>query len=334
MSEPTRGKKPKLLFMRQMLLDNTDENHSLDTYEILDILERNGISGERKTVSDDIAVISDVCQNEFEIDICKKGKASAFKVSSRLFSVDELSMLADAVASSKFITETKSKDMIKRLATLASVYDRPSLSRNVYVANRVKTTKDTYSYTMSEIRQAIAGKKKVSFQYLSYDMSKNLKPRHNGEYYKVSPYKLMWDKDKYYLICWCDKHQTLANYRIDRMKGVSMTDEPIEPLTMSSQELEEKMSSVFEMFGGQKVRITLLIHKQLLDVIVDTFGKGVTLYDTYDENYFECSVSVELSPTFWGWLFKFSDKARILTPDYVVDMAREEISKLANIYNI
>lgn len=332
MSEPTRGKKPKLLFMRQMLLDCTDENHSLDTYEILDILERNGISGERKTVSDDIAVIADVCQDEFEIETCKKGKASAYKVSSRLFSIDELSMLADAVASSRFITESKSKDMIKRLATLASEYDRASLSRNVYVANRVKTTRDTYSYSMSEIRQAIAEKKKVKFQYLSYDMTKTLKPRHNGEYYTVSPYKLMWDKDKYYLVCWCDKHQTLANYRIDRMKGVSMTDEPALPLTMTSQELEEKMSSVFEMFGGQKERITLLIHKQLLDVIVDTFGKSVTLFETYDENYFECSVSVELSPTFWGWLFKFSDRARILSPDYVVDMAREEIRKLMSIY--
>lgn len=332
MSEPTRGKKPKLLFMRQMLLDQTDENHSLDTYRILQILEDNGISAERKTVADDIAVIAEVCADEFEIETCKSGRANAYKVSSRLFTIDELNMLADAVASSKFITERKSKDIISRLAKLASDYERQTLQRNVYVANRIKTERDTSLFSTSEIRQAISSKKKITFQYMTYDTSKNLRARHNGEVYKVSPYKLMWDKDKYYLVCWCDKHQCLANYRIDRMKGVSVTDEPIVKLPMTAQQLEEKMSSVFEMFGGDEEYIRILIHKQLIDVIVDTFGKDAKIFETYDENYFECSVKVQLSPTFWGWLFKFGDKARVVHPEHVVAKAREEIRKIANIY--
>ncbi|MCD7856404.1 MAG: hypothetical protein LUG55_01095 [Clostridiales bacterium] len=46
--------KGRILFLLQYLQDNTDENHAVSSTELVELYEKNGFSGNRKTVKDDV----------------------------------------------------------------------------------------------------------------------------------------------------------------------------------------------------------------------------------------------------------------------------------------
>lgn len=332
MSDPGTGKKPRLLILRQLLLELTDEEHSLSTYEILSLLEERGISGERKTVYDDIEIINKAC-DDIEIDSSRKGKANGYHVTERLFTIEELNLLADAVASSRFITAKKSNTILEKLGKLASRYDREKLSRNSFVTNRVKNSNETIYYAVDCIQRGITDKKKITFKYYEYGPDKRLRPRHNGELYTVSPYRMTWEQDYYYLVCWCDKHNKFVNYRIDRMQNVTMTDEPIKPLEIRQDELVKRMNSAFGMYNGEEEHITLSVHNSILSSVIDKFGTNIRIEESELTGYYDCFVTVQISPPFWGWLFQFGNKARVVSPSFVVNQARNEIARLEKMYD-
>ena len=57
--------KQKLLYLRKILLEKTDENHGLTSSEILAELALYGITAERKSLYDDLQVLE-----KFGMDIC------------------------------------------------------------------------------------------------------------------------------------------------------------------------------------------------------------------------------------------------------------------------
>lgn len=322
--------KQKLLFMRNLLLENTDENHPLTGNQIIDILAMNDIKEERKTLYDDIATLS---ASGLDIEVVKVGHANAYYVAQRLFEKEELFVLADAVASSKFLTQKKSNELIGKLQKLTSKHDAKNLQRNIYVENRVKTFNENIYYAISEINYAIANKKVVTFQYLKYDYTKKRQPTHNGELYMVSPYHLVWREDKYYLIGYNHAKEKVVFFRVDRMTCVTYIDEKrIEP-TKEQQEFAKNLRSTFDMYAGEAVNVTFEVCETLIDTMIDRFGMKIIFTPVTDkEGFYKFSAEVQISPTFWGWLFSFGEKLRISSPDYVREQAKKEAKKLYDIY--
>lgn len=117
--------KQKLLYLRKIMLEKTDENHGLTSSEILAELASYGIQAERKSLYDDLQVLE-----KFGMDICKtKSSTVKYYVGSRDFELPELKLLVDAIQSSKFITEKKSFSLIHKIEGLASVYEGKELQR-------------------------------------------------------------------------------------------------------------------------------------------------------------------------------------------------------------
>ena len=54
------AQKKKLVLLKDMLYDRTDERHPVSTGEIIAFLRANGISCERKSVYDDIEVLREL----------------------------------------------------------------------------------------------------------------------------------------------------------------------------------------------------------------------------------------------------------------------------------
>src|SRR5699024_3210050 len=118
-----------------ILLEKTDEDHSITVNEIIRDLESYGTSAERKSIYSDICLLED-----FGLDIIcmrSKGKANRYFIGTREFEMPELKLLVDAVQSSRFITYKKSRELIKKLGSLCSVYEAKTLQRQVIVADRV-----------------------------------------------------------------------------------------------------------------------------------------------------------------------------------------------------
>ena len=155
------GQKQKLLVLQKVLLEQTDEEHSMTTQSLIDTLAAQGIPAERKSIYNDMEVLR---QTGLDVQ-SRKGKDPGWFVGDRAFQLPELKLLVDAVQSCKFITKRKSDDLIRKLEGLTSVHQARQLQRQVYVDRRVKTMNESVYYTIDKLHSAPAGGKAVAFPY-------------------------------------------------------------------------------------------------------------------------------------------------------------------------
>jgi len=203
-------------------MQETDDEHGLTMSQIIGKLENRGIKAERKSIYDDINLL-----REYGLDIItNKGRTTEYSIGSREFEFPELTLLVDAVQSSKFLTEKKSSALIQKLETLASVHEVKLLKRQVYVAGRVKMQNESIFYNVDSIQQAIIRKRMISFNYYDYDVEKKKVARRDGHVYKVTPVGLVYIDEYYYLVTWSEKYGGFANYRVDRMANIEVLSEP------------------------------------------------------------------------------------------------------------
>lgn len=138
------NQKLKLLYLMEILLQQTDERHPMTVPEMIAQLAQRGISAERKSIYGDLEAL-----RTFGMDIVQtKTKTTGYYVGSRTFEVPELKLLVDSVQSSKFITHKKTLALIKKIESLASIYDAQLLQRQVYVRGRVKSMNESVYYIM------------------------------------------------------------------------------------------------------------------------------------------------------------------------------------------
>jgi len=311
----------KLLHLQSILLDKTDEQNPLTTQEIISELATYDIHVERKTLYNDIEIL-----RQYGLDIVtQKSSVSYHFVANRQFELPELKLLVDAVQSSRFITEKKSEELIGKLSSLTSQAQAQSLKRQIHVTDRLKSINEQSYYSVDAIHAAVNDGKKVTFKYFDYDVHKKRVFRKDGAIYEVTPVTLCWDSDKYYLVAYNAEHNGLRNYRVDRMDNVTMLEENADKFDRKKFSVAEHIKGMFGMFGGEVVRATLSFDNNFVNVVLDYFGKDVTITPRANGR-FEVSVDVTASPVFLGWIFQFGGKAQILSPGSLVDAMRESIS--------
>ena len=316
--------KARLLVLTKMFYELTDENHPMDTFEIIEYLTEHGVPANTKTLRSDIALLKDQ-----DIDIVTvNGKPNKYFWGTRLFEMPELKLLIDAVASSRFITRNKSKNLSQKLAGLASVDQGKQLSRHVYCTGRVKPGNENVYYYMDLINDAIELKRKISFSIIEFDGRKRKVLRNDGETYIISPYAMYWNDDFYYVVGWSDKRETIGAYRIDRMDDPQILDEKAAKKPKGFR-VTDYSHKVFEMFEGEEVRVKLECRNDYMKYVIDRFGMKFETEQATEETTY-CYVDVCLSPTFYGWVFGFGGDIRIREPkeavEEIVSMSRKLIS--------
>ncbi len=320
--------KQKLLRMEQIFREKTDEAHPLTGNQLIEMLQAEGIKAERKTIYDDIATL---CDSGLNIETTKCGHSNAYYMGERLFQDEELFVLSDAVASSKFLTIKKSNELIKKLQTLTSEHKAGQLKRSIYVDNRTKTFNEFIYYNINLIQSGIFSERDITFKYIEYSPDKKKQYKHGGEVYTVSPYQLIWESDNYYLACYCHKHEKICRYRVDRMTAVNVTEDKRKELSEEEARELKNQKSLYSMYGGKTESLRIQFDNSLMNVVVDRFGEKVICHPN-TENSFYIICDVQLAPTFWGWLFQFGSRAKVLAPDYVVDIAKQKLDEIRGIY--
>lgn len=305
--------KARLLVLTKMFYELTDENHPMDTFEIIDYLVEHGVPANTKTLRSDIKLLKDQ-----DIDIVTvSSRPNKYFLGARLFEMPEIKLLLDAVASSRFITKSKSKELSRKLTSLTSDNQKKQLVRHMYTTGRIKPGNENVFYYVDLINNAIELKRKISFQIIEFDGRKKKVLRHDGEVYAMSPYAMYWSDDFYYVVGWSDKRETLAAYRIDRIENPQILDEKASKKPKGFR-VTDYSHKVFEMFAGEEVRVKLECRNDLMKYVIDRFGmKFETEPATDDTTY--CYVDVCLSPTFYGWVFGFKGEIRIMSPDYAIN---------------
>jgi len=236
------------------------------------------------------------------------------------------------VQSSKFITDKKSGQLIKKLESLVSRYEGSQLHRQVIIAGRVKTMNESIYYNVDRLHEAIATDSQIRFKYYQWNVKKEMELRRDGQWYQTSPWGLMWDDENYYLVAYNSADGTIRHYRVDKMLNIETVDERREGKQEFKEfDLPHYTKSLFGMFGGEEKKVTIEASNDLVGVMIDRFGKDIIIVPE-DEDHFSITVSVAVSEQFIGWIIALGEGVKITGPDDVVAQMRQAAKRLTAQY--
>ena len=317
--------KIKLLKLLELLRQETDEQHPLTTMDICNRLGAMGISCERRTLSKDVALLN---EQGYEVMWRWVGKEKGYYIEDRSFSIPELKILIDAIQASSFITEKKTADLIGKIANLGGSHRAELLQGNVVCFNTRKHSNESIYYNVSSLEDALQHQKKVLFRYFDLDERGQKVYRREGHRYVVEPVALVFNEDNYYLVVYSSRHDSTANYRVDRMDHVEVLSDAVSEKAISLRGgVAEYTEQAFKMYGGTPTDIVIEFDNQLIGAVYDKFGEDTQMMRS-GENKCIATVKVQISPTFWGWLFQFAGLMKVISPDNVIEEGKRCLVQL------
>jgi len=323
------NQKFKLYYLSRIMLEKTDDDHMIDMSEIKTALEAYGVTADRKSLYDDLEAL-----RVLGVDVIgeKVGRNYYYHVGGKQFEIAELKLLVDAIQSSKFITEKKSKELIKKLTDMASHYEATQLKRQVVVQGRVKTMNESIYYFVDDVHRAIAENKKIRFEYMKWNEQKKMVRRKDGSY-TVSPWALTWDDENYYLIAFDEEAGCIKHFRVDKLKSIEVLDELREGKEeFKAFNLAKYAKMSFGMFGGKSTKVKITFDNEMAGVFIDRFGRDISIYPADKKGWSEITVDVAMSDQFLGWIFALGPKVKILSPEDVVDRYKKELNEMVKLY--
>ena len=324
------GQNRRLLYLAKIFLTDTDENHPLSVQQLIEKLAVYHIQAERKALYHDF---DDLQEIGMDIVRVHEGRSYRYFLGSRNFELPELKILIDCIQASRFLPQEKSAALIQKLQKQASRYEAGRLQRQLLTAGRVKSVTQTVFYSVDTVYEAIAQNCQIRFHYFRWGMNREKLYGHNGDWYVVSPWHLLWDDENYYMIAWDAAEGIRKHFRVDRMETPELLpDRPREGITQMQQtDPSVYTKQLFNMYDGETVPVALNVDAELAGVIFDRFGLETPVIPT-DEGHFNTLVEVAVSPQFLGWIAGLGGKIRILGPEQVVAQMRQLLQTLCSCY--
>ena len=319
------NQKLKILHILDYLQKNSNEDRLVTAQELIRVLDQKGIRCDRKTVYSDIAALQD-----YGVDIVSvPGKNGGYYIASRIFELPELKLLIDAVQSSKYLTQKKSRELIEKLCMQCNEQDASLMKRSVLVSGRVKSMNETIYYNVDAIQDAISQNKQITFRYFDWGMDRR---RHYREKeYVASPYGLCQDNENCYLLAFSPRHG-VTSYRVDRMADIKLLNDLRIPCPeLTGKNLTDHANRLFQMYSGDAADVKMRFHRSLINVVIDRFGRDILLIPD-GEDHFVFTARVAISPIFLSWVIGFGQKATIIHPQSVIDQCRTLCQEAMNQY--
>ena len=323
------AKSPRLriFYILDYLKKNSHEEHPVNTADILKMLEEYSIICDRKTVYADIAALQEYGEDIVSIPGRNGGY---YYAAPQNFELPELKLLIDAVLSSKFLTESKSRRLVEKLCEQCNEHDAGLMKRTVVVAKRVKSMNESIYYNIGNIQDAIVQNRQITFRYFDWDLKGQRKYREKE--YLASPYGLCQDNENCYLLAYTTRHG-VTSFRVDRMTDITLTDDKrIDCQELKGTSLSDHANQLFQMYAGESQDVKMRFHKELINQVVDRFGKE-TMFIPDGEDYFTFTAKVAVSPTFLSWIIGFGDKAMIVYPTSVAEKCKKLCETVSHLYH-
>ena len=319
-------KKMAMFYILEILKKYSDRNHLLKQKDIIDKLHNiYMIDIERKTIATTLDILG-----ELGYDIYKG--PGGYCLDEREFDETEIKFLIDAIYSSKIISGEQAKDISKKLYSFLSKYEQKDYSYIHKSTEITRTNNNEFFYNIDIITEAIKSKKRITFKYLEYDSKGNLVERRGGYLYKVSPYFLVNNFGKYYLICSSHQHESHSNYRVDYMKDIELIDEDIVPMSDIKSlgknfNITNHINNHIYMFGGDTITAKFLIKKYYaITYIYDWFGDNAYLR-TEDDKLYAYIKTDDRAIKYWA--LQYCEEFTVIEPEclksQVIEHAREMI---------
>lgn len=107
------------------------------------------------------------------------------------------------------------------------------------------------------------------------------------------------------------------------MTNIELSDQKRIPCPeLTGKALIEHGKRLFQMYSGDTTDVKMCFHNSLVNVVIDRFGRDIMLIPE-DEEHFNFTAKVAVSPMFLSWIIGFGEKAKILYPQAVIEQCRQ-----------
>lgn len=305
------NQKIKLLRIMEFLRAESTEGKPVSTSQIISYLNSIHISCERRTLYKDMDMLIESGANIVKTEL---GRENAYYMNEVSFSLAEVKTLIDAVQAANFIPVDKTANLVEKLLSYAGVRRSEIVRDNIIFYNNHKHSNQDIYENIEQIELAIRKKKQVSFYYFDLDEKRNRVYRKEKKRYITDPVALVFSEDNYYLVAYSQKYRNAVNYRVDRIDTVEVEEEPIcEEALIKKRKTETYTEQVFKMYNGEAELVTMEFAPDKLGVIYDKFGENIEVRHA-DKGWLKIKVTVQISPTFWGWIYQLGNQIKIVSP--------------------
>ena len=324
--------KEKLLFILERLR-KTDEQHPVNTNELIAYLAEKGVTAERKSVARDVAALRDAGYSIILCDEYKRG----YYMTDQLFEDYELKIIADAVSGAKFITYEDSSSIVDKLCELASPTGEEIIKNHTFIDEKIKSKNKKVRYNIDKVINAIKNGKRITFQYFEFTADGKMQLKRDGHIYEISPYYLCWDNDSYFLIGNSKSHDHLIHFHVEMMTNVEVTKIPIRPESeieelRGSFSIGEYLRRSVNMYGGESIKITLECSDKIAKNVREEFGEDI-ITKPIGENRFITDVRASEGEGLIRWIMQFSaEDIKVISPESICETIRNRAKELYKSY--
>ena len=346
------GKKIIILYILQILRRYTDADHTMTQQQIAEKLrDEYGLEVNRATVKRNIADLIDAGYDIQYTEVVrthtdrKTGEKEENTVYTNLyfeheFTEPELHMLIDGLLFSRSVPYKQRKQLIDKLGKLSSAYFNQRMN-HVHCMSADSPQNPELFHTIDILDEAITAGKQVDITYNYYGTDMKLHPGMNADgtvkRQTLNPYQMVASEGRYYLICNNDHHDTVSNYRIDRITDIALLETPVKPKSQvegleDGLNLQEYVYQNLNMFSGKAEKVEFVTAKGAVSLIIDFFGRHVSFHEQEDGKV-SCRLLVS-TEAMKHWAVEHANIVRVVSPASLVEDIRTELRKAAALYEM
>ena len=305
-------KKASIIYVLKILEEYSDENHLLTHQQIIDLIyQKYDLLLERKSIANSISLLEDL-----GYDILK-GERGGVCLMSRLFDPSETHFLVDAIYSSKVITASQAKNLSKTIFSTLSKYERKQY-QYIHKSQEInRNINSEFFYSIDLINEAISKNKMISFQYITHNSKGEEVLRYNGYKYKVSPYFLINNFGKYYLLCHYYKYDGRGIFRIDLMRNIEILETAREDIDKVEAygpnfNISKYINDHIYIFGGKTINSTFRLKNEwTVSSVIDWFGNNATIYNKDGNLYADIKCDDQ---AVYHWAIQYCNDVEVISP--------------------
>lgn len=335
----------------EILKEHSDEKHPLTQQQICGYLEEKlGIKPNRKTVAQHLkSIIGDESCNVFIADkdndddddkSDKKYITDIYYASD--ITAEEYEFLADSIIYSPMLPADYVRDLIKKINSLSTGNTK---SKEANLRETFHYGNKSIFLVIENIKEAMNTNRKLDVTISDYDKNGKLltksDPQSGIKLQRVmlSPYGIVMADGFYYLLASDVRYNDLRHFRIDKILKASICEEDgsmrdVKTLSNVPRDLKPVQYKNLNryMLDGTVERVHINIKKKDISLVLDTFGNEFTCNkvigndDIYDVT-FRANIQTAVR-----WAIANRKAVKLTSPKKAVDIVKEEISALSEMY--
>ncbi len=306
------------------ILRRTDEHHPINSSQIIDSLKKKGLKAERKSIGKYVQLLRD--EMDYDIVLCDN-KNLGWYMRDQEFEDYELKMLADSVASAKFLSATNSRKLINKIQNLATKEGERIIKSTLVMDDTLKMTDSMFAIKFDGIMRAIADGKKISFKYMEWGPGNKLTPRKNGKIYVFSPYYMGVWAHEYFVVGNTDPYDNVSVYRVEMIDSLETLDEKsrkmneideLQGIGKKGRTFIDFIKESINLKSGETCSIKISGINHLRKEVMKKFGNNVSFRDQGNDR-FVVYVNVADSRGFYEWIAQYGSGMKIEAPNECIE---------------